>query len=329
MNQYECDKYVTNITNAENLKQTLETFGVAIIPSVLTPTECVNMQNGMWNYLEQITRKFDIPIKRNDEKTWKSFSKLYPLHSMLLQRWGIGHAQFIWDIRQNTKIVDIFAKLWNVDRTDLLVSFDGASFHFPPEKTKKGWFNGNNWLHTDQSYMRNDFECIQSWVTAYDVNEGDATLTFLEGSQQYHADFAQKFGIKSVDDWIKLENDDQYNFYVNEKKCARKSIKCPAGSIVLWDSRTIHMGQEPLKERIKDNMRCVAYLCYMPRYNASEANLAKKIKAFEELRTTNHWAHKPKLFPVNPRTYGEELPEIEPIPNPILNDLGRKLVGYI
>ena len=323
MDQYECDKYVTNV---ENLKQTLHTYGVAIIPSVLSPNDCVDMQNGMWDYLEHVTKNFNVPIKRNDQKSWLSFSKLYPLHSMLLQRWGIGHAQFIWDLRQNIKIVDIFAKLWNVEHEELLVSFDGASFHFPPEKTKKGWFRGNNWLHTDQSYLRNEFECIQSWVTAYDVNEGDATLTLLEKSHQYHADFAQKFVTNSTD-WFKLENDVQYNFYVNEKNCIRKSIKCPAGSLVLWDSRTIHMGQEPLKERLKDDMRCVVYLCYTPRYKASKANIAKKIKALKELRTTNHWAHNPKLFPVNPRTYGNELPKVELIPNPVLNELGMYLSG--
>lgn len=325
MQNYECDKY---LTTPDDLKHTLETFGVAIIPSLLTPEECEAMKTGMWDYLEHITRKFDIPIKRNDPKSWRSFDKLFPLHSMLLQRWGIGHAQFIWNLRQNPKLVDVFAKLWDVSREELLVSFDGASFHFPPEKTKKGWFSGNTWFHTDQSYTRNDFECIQSWVTAFDVNEGDATLTFLEGSHRYHKDFAERFGVGSSSDWFKLQDDNQYNFYVTEKNCPKKSIKCPAGSLVLWDSRTIHMGQEPLKEREKDNMRCVAYICYMPRYKTSAANLEKKIKAYEELRTTNHWANKPILFPANPRTYGADVQPVEPINAPIINELGRRLVGF-
>ena len=30
--------------------------------------------------------------------------------------------------------------------------------------------------------MRNDFDRVQSWVTAYDVNKGDATLSFRKKS---------------------------------------------------------------------------------------------------------------------------------------------------
>ena len=325
--KYEYERYKTT---TDNLKKTLEKYGVAIIPNVINQEECDNMTSGMWDYIEHITKRFTIPIKRDNPASWKEFRKLYPLHSMLLQRYGIGQAQYIWDLRQNRKITSIFAKLWNCDDNDLLVSFDGASIHFPPEKTKSnsGWFQCNNWLHTDQSYTKTNFECVQSWITGFDVNEGDATLTFLEGSHKYHGEFATQFKVEDKTDWYKLENDEQYKFYMETKNCPRKSIKCPVGSMVFWDSRTIHMGQEPLSTREKDNFRNVAYLCYVPRHFATKANLAKKIKAFEELRTTSHYPHKGKLFPVNPRTYGSDLPDVEPILKPTINDLGRRLVGY-
>jgi hypothetical protein len=82
---------------------------------------------------------------------------------------------------------------WNVSPDELLVSFDGAEIHMPPEITNNGWFRGAKWLHTDQSYIRNDFECVQSWLTAFDVETGNATLIFLEGSHQYHGDFLKRF----------------------------------------------------------------------------------------------------------------------------------------
>ena len=57
---------------------------------------------------------------------------------------------------------------------------------FPfPEETNRGWHR-STWYHTDQSYLRPDFECVQDWVTAYDVDEGDATLAFMEKSNIYH-----------------------------------------------------------------------------------------------------------------------------------------------
>ena len=65
-----------------------------------------------------------------------------------------------------------------------------------------------------------------------------------------------------------------------------------------------------------------------PRRLSTEANLKKKRKAMEELRMTSHWPHKPKLFPVNPRTYGGELPNVTNIERPILSDIGRRLAGF-
>lgn len=85
---------------------------------------------------------------------------------MLLQQWSVGHAQFIWDLRQNPSVVNVFSHLWSVPQEDLLTSFDGASFHMPPETTGFGWYRENMWLHTDQSYQRPLFECVQSWLTA-------------------------------------------------------------------------------------------------------------------------------------------------------------------
>lgn len=315
------------ITTKENLKKTLDKYGVAIIENVLDEAEIDAMRVGMWDYLEHITQKFSKPISRDDKDSWKEYSKLYPKHSMLLQNWGIGHAQFIWDLRQNEKIVDIFANLWNCENKDLLVSFDGASFHFPPEITHKGWYRGNLWYHTDQSYTRNGFECVQSWVTAYDVNEDDATLAFIEGSHKYHADFAKSYDITDKSDWYK-HTEDELEFYLQDKGCKEGRITCKAGSMAFWDSRTIHCGTEPVKTRHNSNTRNVAYICMMPRQTSTNALIKKKQKAFTDLRTTNHWANKPKLFPKIPRTYGGPVPDVADIEEPLLSKLGLKLAGF-
>ena len=98
--------------------------------------------------------------------------------------------------------------------------------------------------------------------------------------------------------------------------------------MVFWDSRTIHCGTEAQKNREKQNMRNVVYVCMIPRNLASEASIRKKQKAFNELRMTTHWPHKPKLFPVNPRTYGAPLPNITQVEKPKLTQLGMKISGF-
>ena len=325
MADYEYEQYVTT---PENLKSKIEEYGVAIIPNILNESEIEDMKTGMWNTFEHITADFEKPIKKNDETSWKEFHKLYPIHSMLYQHWGVGHAQFYWNIRQNPKVINTFAKLWEVEQDELLTSFDGLSFHLPHEVTKRGYYRNNQWLHTDQSFTRNDFECVQSWITAYDVNEGDATLTFLEGSHKVHKDFAEKFSMKDKNDWLKLNKNEHYDYYINEKGCVQKCIKCPAGSMVFWDSRTIHSGREPDKNRENKNFRMIVYICMTPRSLAPPRILSKRINAFENKRLTTHWPHKGKLFGKNPRTYGADLPNCKELPTPELNDIGRKLVGY-
>lgn len=323
MNTYEGEKYYC-FNN--DIKSTIDKYGVAIIPNLLTDIECNNLIDGMFNFLEYITKDTPYQILRDDSSTWKNYSNLYPTQAMILQHWSIGHAQHIWDLRQNDKILDIFAKFYEVDKKDLLVSFDGSGISFPPEITNRGWNTKKINYHCDQSYMRNDFECIQSWVNAYDTNPGDATLAFLEGSNHFHKQFNERFKINNKSDWHQL-NSIEKDYYIS-LGCTEKKITCPKGSLVLWDSRTIHTGLRPYKTRPNPNFRCVVYLCYQPRSMITPNQLKKKIKAFQDLRTTSHYPCKVKLFSKVPRTYGGILPNFRQIEPPLLNDIGRKLIGY-
>ena len=284
MENYKYSKYKSTLDTFED---TLKKYGVAIIPDILNKNEIDSFKTGIWEYLEHITDNFEVPLNRKNKKSWRSLRELFPMHSMLIQHWNIGHAQFNWDVRQNPKVVDVFAKLWSVKQDELVTSFDGASVHLPPEVTKLGWYRGNDWFHCDQSFMDNEFKCVQTWVTAYDVNEGDATLAFLEKSHKYHKDFKEEFDITDKTNWYKLKTE-EVDYYLN-KKCAKTYIKCPAGSMVLWDSRTIHCGRESRKERDRPNFRGVSYVCMKPRSLSTQKDLEKKRKAFNEMRTTSHW----------------------------------------
>ena len=321
--EYEHDRYVTT---PDKIRETVEKYGVAIVDNVLSTKECDAFLDGMWSTVSHLTKNMPTPVLRTDQNTWRTFGKgLLPSHGMLLQFWGIGHAQCLWDIRMNPKVIRNFETVWN--NTDLLVSFDGAAFLPPPEVTNLGWDSNKSWLHTDQSYTRNNFECLQSWVTACDVNVGDATLVFLEASNKYHGRVAKEFNITDPADWYKLSAEQQ-EFYIDELGCDLQRVKCPKGAQVFWDSRTIHAGQGAMKGRAKQNVRCVGYMCYTPRNLATPAFLKRKQKHFADRRTMNHWPHKGKVFSKNPRIFGGEQPNINPLPPPTLTKVGMRLAGH-
>lgn len=327
--QYEYDRYVCT---TDKIRDKINEYGVAIVPNVLDKKEIKAMKKGAFELFEHITQNLDTPFKEKDKNTWKELAKLSPLHSMLYQHYSLGHAQYIWDLRQNPKIVNIFASIWNVKQDELLVSFDGLAFHVPHEITNKGFYRGNKWFHTDQCPKSSEFKCIQSWITAYDVNEGDATLSFLEKSNSHHHELKTRFNNTTKDDWYKV-NDEEYKYFTETLKCKEMCIKCPAGSMVFFDSRTLHCGKEPDKDRKKENFRNIAYICMLPRKTIESPKiLSKKQEAFNEMRMTSHWANRCKLFPKNPRIYDktqqEEIDKLVEIGKPKLTDLGKKLAGF-
>jgi hypothetical protein len=325
MDSYSSDhtlKFTGELTKEflDKCQEELEKSGICIISDLLTDQECINLENGCWTMLQEITAKWKTPINKNDETTW-DMTKFFPLHHMLVQQL-VSHSQVCWDARQNSKVVKVFQHLWDTEK--LVTSFDGMSIHFPPEKTKltKDWYNPKkqkSWIHCDQSYKRNELECYQAWVTPLDVNPGDATLVYLENSHLHHQKFASTLSPiptlsspkgnvvrahRLEDEWYVLKEEDLKTY--NEYGCKLKCVTCPKGSLVLWDSRTIHCGREPLKERLVPNMRICIYVCMLPRSSCSNAVLTKRKKYYDENRTTKHNPVMSNVFPKQPRIRSSE-----------------------
>jgi hypothetical protein len=314
-----CQNYDCNL---DNVLEQIEKYGVAVIPDVLNKTEVNNMRKGMWDTLENLTSLCESPINRYDINTWKTWFELLPTHNMLLQTYSVGHSQFIWDIRQNPKVVNVFSKIWKCQPEELITSYDAVSFHIPPEITKRGWYNFDDWFHVDASYSRKDFECVQGFVTGYDINQGDASLTFLESSNKYHSEFGKDLPY-SENDWVRLSEDDLDFYY--DKGCQRKNILAKEGSLILWDSRTVHCGMEPMSNRLSPNFRLVSYVCMTPRSWMSDDIIDFRKQALEKLFMTSHCPHRPRLFPKKPY-YGKS-PEVPDIKFPELTELGKKISG--
>ena len=321
--------YKSYYTDIDNVNNYLEEYGVAVIPNILSDSELINTRDQMWNMLEYLTEKLDIPIKSNNTESWKTYYELCPIEDMLLQYWKVGHSQYVWNLRQNINIINIFSKIWNCDINNLLVSFDGISIHFPPEFTNRKIYqeDKDNWYHFDQSSFKKGFHCIQGFINLYDVNKGDSTLSIYEKSHLLHDKFFKHYNKTVVKDWYKLEKD-ELNFF---KDCSEYGVLASAGSLVLWDSRLLHQALVSSKYRLKPNIRSVVYICMMPRIKSNKKQIQRKKQAFKELRMTTHWPVEINRFPSYPKKKElicENKHLINEFKIPYLTPLGERLAGF-
>ena len=315
-----------------NIQSNILNYGVCVVTGVLDNNECINMVNGMVNTLTYVTADLDEPFDINNPGTYKTLKKnLLPKKGKLYQNWGLGQAQFCWDVRCNPKIIDVFSRICGTD--DLTVSMDGFSFIPPPEANNDHFsYQSQHNYHIDQSGKKPNLESVQGWVTALDVEDGDATLVAMICSHFFHSEYCKTYNLYPSSDWISLKND-HLDFF-KQKGCYEHRFTCPKGSLVLWDSRTVHYGSGPLVGRPNPKFRSIIYVCYTPSNLMTERYRKRKIEIFESRgssgyrRMTTHCPHKPHMHDEIPRLYGREKPKIRYLPDPVIHPQYLKLIGY-
>lgn len=276
----------------------LDIHGFCVVPDVLIAEECDAALAGIHRYLADAGVDLVTPGKAKD----------YPNVHGIIQHLEIGHCQAVWDVRLNERVQEVFAQIYGTN--DLLVSFDGACIMQPWHR-----FGKKSWAHMDQSAANTTRQCIQGYVNLTDSRDDrTGSLFVMPNTHKLFGAFFEQFPemrAKSKGDWCKLESDEQREFLeaLDEDGDSNELVRVYGGrgSMVLWDSRSVHQNIPPACGADEARQRCVVYTCYQPRAWCTEKNLAKKAKAFDEYRLTSHWSSsKIKLFPKQPRTYGAE-----------------------
>lgn len=310
-------------------------YGVAVIPGLLDDAECDDVISGMWDFVEQATSYFppDKQVHRDVEASWGNVHELFVTYGGLQQYWGVAHSKVMWALRQHPKILRVFSKLWHSD--DLRVSFEGLAFAPPPESTPKhrGKSTGHVWMHTDQSLRDSSMQCYQSLFTAVDIEDGDATFCFLEGSHHLHAEFAKSLPPPVPADAPFTLRDEQHLRFYLDRGCTFRRIRCPRGSLVLWDSRLIHQGAQPVLGRARPKLQATAFLCYLPAAAAPSSRDLKmyRAQAFDSCRTTSYQPFPLKMHAKQPQYRGnpglaDSIVRITRPPR--LTPIGYQIVGF-
>lgn len=316
--------FVATLSDDIKIENSLTENGFVIIENVINENECRQIIDGVWESMEAITADLPVPFDRNKPETWRYAKQQENVRNMYRSH-GIAHSSFMWKLRQHPNVLLIFSRLYGCK--DLLVSFDGLSMQTPPETTigTRGWYANNSWYHVDQSYTRPKKECFQSWITARDVNPGDYTIGFFAKSHKSFEEFGKKFNVTKKDNFYKLTTQEEMDFYESRHQQIR--IACPAGSLVLWDSRMLHSGLQPLPNRKKPNFRTVCFLSYLPRHRVPRKIIEKRISFFEKRIATGHWSdsNMKKLYE-NANFFNPLIKKLET--EPPETEMLRSLVGY-
>ena len=281
----------------QRAKESLATKGYAIIENVLTAEQVM-----------QAKQYFSDWLAANTELANKH-KKIDP-HGIF--KFGeVGHQRHAWFIKTFDQVQTPFRAIW--DTEELTTGFDGSCW-IPSE------YNGKDkiWTHTDQAPDTKGLACVQGFV-ALTTNK-ERTLVVYEGSHLLHETYMQENNIKGKKNWLLIEH--EYLQRIAEKK---RILEVPAGSLVLWDSRTFHQNQygNPGEERI------VQYVCFLPKKHKSNtpSQQKKRLKYYEERRTTSHWPYPLHVNGLQPQTYGNAdlLIDYTKIIKPNLADLDEKI----
>jgi ectoine hydroxylase-related dioxygenase (phytanoyl-CoA dioxygenase family) len=296
-----CDILSFN-TGSDDWQSDIRTRGWAVIPNIMSKDQVISFQAQFWNFLESCCTK----LSRNDKTTW--INSNLPNESYGVIRHYFGHTKLQWSIREIA--YPYFAKLFQ--DTNLLSSFDGGSFMLPGDrKTFREWF------HSDQGRsFPNQAIGIQGVVTLSDHGDKGGTVVIDYSNHIWQAYL----------DSHKLTGYSGYRVDIDDIKDAKFIKICaPAGSLVLFDSRTFHCNIPPI-----DGYRMAIYVSMQPRRGIDSKTLVKRIKAYEDNRMTNHWCYGPwfRVIERHPHTYGKEVNMPKVVEHSTLSELGKSLVGY-
>jgi hypothetical protein len=206
---------------------------------------------------------------------------------------GIGQSDFMWNIRSNRQVKQVYAGLWNTQQ--LLVSFDGCGI-FRDWRYNPVWKTNGGWNHVDQNPKNKpDRCCIQGFISLTDQSEKTGGLVVYPRS---HLRFTELCDVtKNSNDYVKVPSD---HAIMSQGQTLGKLVHCRAGDLVLWDSRTIHCNspataiEERQKHEPVDLLRIVAYVSMSPPSFVHDQSLdefrEKRKQMVENNCTLTHWS---------------------------------------
>jgi len=258
--------FLDKTTDIETVKNVLDKYGVVVIQNYFKKPEKSKKRIVKWmvSISDELTE---------DKETWKSSNMPYgPRYGMMQTL--VTHCPEVWKIRE--KMYPLFADLHNTK--ELYTSMDGASVHPPPTKKSPT----KDWPHIDQT--KSDPWCVQGQAV---LTTSTSVFRCTPKSHKKNKEILELCGVEeNSSNWLKF-TPDQIEQLKEMFKFWQMPIYAPAGSVILWNSKTIHSAQHQLQN--DNSWRCVVYVCMRPQDQFTNRNKTTLKRCVQECRTTNHW----------------------------------------
>lgn len=289
---YQFGFHQLEINGGKRLRDIMDEHGVVVVTNVISPAEVEAAKNGMTKW---ITEKTGCSI--DSPELYSKAAKATFVHR-IVKHYGAGQAQFMWDLRTHPNIIRIFQMINSTH--DLRCGFDGFCVMPPPEhlgpRHKAYDDNSKGWLHRDQSLVdmprdgviATERSTIQGLVNLIDASSEDGTFLCMPGTHTLTERIRERCDLTPTEmkpQWIKIPDEELTRLEAEGYRKFR--VPLPAGSMVLWDSRTIHSNCYPIRGRSDAKWRMCAYICMFPERPVKKEP-ANRIKLFLQRATTDH-----------------------------------------
>jgi ectoine hydroxylase-related dioxygenase (phytanoyl-CoA dioxygenase family) len=278
----------------------LAMYGYVVVENIVSEAQADEYVSKLWTWVEGLQDKNTgktSGIQRNDPNTWVAREKAiseglssynWPANPYgIISNYGVSHSQVAWDVRCNANIRRVFETIWKTD--SLLVSFDGVCMMLPPCISHSA--TNQSWFHFDQSPKKEGFRCVQSFLNLQNTTELDGGLMVYPSSNRLHSQFFAEKNLSFDYDWYAFNHENKGDEWFAEKGIHPIKVTAPKGSLVLWDSRTVHCSSLPTS----DQLRYAIYVCMQPKKDASEEQIAQKKEIFARRQGTNHWPYQNEI----------------------------------
>jgi hypothetical protein len=278
-------------TPANTIRAVLAEQGVCLLTGVLSEAECMHFEK-LWQddlgSILQTKRAGDdeqkVMVKcfhQNGIRAWpEEWSSALGKKGSVSQR-GLPHGAFAWNARLHPGVRQIFADLFETSPAELAVGLDCI---FWSSASSAAAETNPEWLHADQNHRTGvTWPCFQGVLYIWSSEDERASTTVVwPGShkdvytQIMHDKTALKKGKHTGGQSVRLSqlsNPVLREQLTGEGVAASRRVPCPAGSLLLWDSRTIHQGW-------CGGPRLAQPVCWEPRQRRDQDQNALRRKVF-------------------------------------------------